>query len=597
MTMSTTEPQTPPLTAARYGLRLLAVAALAVAASASACIEPLTVELDQAQPELGVSETRTIELRYLRFDVEGFEQRLSLDDLQDLPQSTLDGVWLLDLELTPLVQNALTQLEQLPPDEVAALPPAAQNMRTLLRITPDNVDLSGTSLEDLIGLSSAVGLPPAKALADVFEVGVTDKFIPIEANTQAVVEGLIGSHPATQLRDGPVDDAHPDGKWEVAPNSLPITLGDVVSNFDDLAERFGPTETEFGTHPGFIEEATGLSVVEDEFVMTVKVDVNPLPYKGADLTDLSEASVNSVSQQIDTLFPIDDPEWMSVEGLVASPSISTMTVVMVENDEFVASGSSKDPAPTGDSPAWTLPPWEFERVVAEMVYLSAEDISAHCTEYELGTGVQAFSACIDETHWVEFETFNDVGNPPPPSYAWDVVLELAQVRLHDGGLAEGEADIAFQLNDVPLGVESEAIVEDIRQNLAANPLALQDLAEKLTDNTKGFADFYYWKPAPGGPSEEQGDWLWFVTAADIPTDDAGPARPYDYENPGFFADQGLSDKLSTTAEVGGDATHEKVRVEPGDELYVEDDAGRVYRIDVGDKPSPNRISLDVTRVF
>ncbi|HLT35614.1 MAG TPA: hypothetical protein VK034_04995 [Enhygromyxa sp.] len=560
------------------------------------CIEPLTVDDPQVQPELAVNETRRIELRYLRFDVEGFEETLTLDDLRALPQTTLDGVWLLDLELTPLVQNALTQLKTLPPEQVAELPPAARNMRTLLNITPDNVDLSGTSLEELIGLSGAVGLPPAKALADVFGIGVTDNFIPIEANTEAVVEGLIGSHPATQFRNGPVDAEHPDGLWPVAPNSLPITLGDVVNNFDDLAERFGPTETEFGTHPGFIERAEGLSVVEDEFAMTVKVNVNALPYKGADLTDLSGASVNSIASQIETVFPIDDPDWMRVEGLVENPSISLMTVVMIENDQFIASGDSRDPAPTGNSPAWQLPPWEFERVVAEMTMLAAETIPPHCTNYELGTGVEAFSACIDETSWIEFQTFNNVGNPPAPSYAWDVVLELAQVRLHDGGLAEGEADIAFTLTDVPLGIPAETIVEEIRENMAADPLALEDLAENQTANTFGFADFYYWRPKPGGASQWEGDWLFFVTQDDIPIDDNGPARPYNYQNPGFFADANLTQKLSSTDEVDGDDSHEKLRIEPGDQLYVEDDTGRVYRIDVAEKPSVYTIALDVTRV-
>jgi hypothetical protein len=573
---------------------------LACLGASVGCIEPLTLEPEQVEPELALDETRHIELRYLRLDVEGFQQTLTLEDLQALPQSTLDGVWLLDLELTPLVSNALTQLKQLPADEVAQLPVAAQNMRTLLNITPDNVDLSGTSLEELIGLSSAVGLPPAKALADIFEIGITENFIPIEANTQAVVEGLIGSHPATQLRDGPVDAEHPDGKWPVAPNSLPITLGDVVSNFDDLAQRFGPVETEWGMHPGFIQEAEGLSVIEEEFAMTVQVNVNALPYKGADLTDVSGCSVNSIASQIETVFPVDDPDWMSVEGLVPDPSISSMTVVMVENDQYIAGGTNRDPVPKGNSPAWMLPPWEFERVVAEMTYLASGDISDHCTDYELGTGVQAFSACIDATHWVEFETFNNVGNPPPPSYAWDVVLELAQVRLHDGGLGEGEADIAFALTDVPLGVAAEDIVEEIRTNMAANPLALKDLAENLTDNTYGFADFYYWKPKPGGAVEWEGDWLFFITEDDIPIDDSGPARAYDYANPGFFADEALTQKLSSlTVEgeaVAGDDTHEKVRIAPGDVLFVEDDSGRVYRIDVAEKPSPNRVALDVTRV-
>lgn len=565
----------------------------------AACIDELTVPDDAPEAEIATGETRRIELHYLRFDVEGFEETLTLEELRNLPNSTLDGVWLLDLELTPLVQNALTQLKELPAEEVANLPLPAQNMRTLLNITPDNVDLSGTSLEELIGLSQAVGLPPARALADIFEIGVTDNFIGIEANTQAVVEGLIGSHPATQLRDGPVDEEHPDGKWPVAPNSLPITLGDVVSNFEDTTERFGPIETEFGMHPGFIQEAEGFTVVEDEFEMTVKVDMNALPYRGADLTDVSDATVNSVGSQISdtmSIFPIQDPDWMRVEGLVENPQISTLTVIMVENDQFVASGDSREPLPTGNSPAWDLPPWEFERVVAEMTMLSAADISDHCTEYELGTGVQAFSACIDETHWVEFETFNDVGNPPPPSYAWDVVLELAQVRLHDGGLGEGEADIAFSLNDVSLGVEAQTIVDEIKANMAANPVALEDLAEKLTASTFGFADFYYWRPEPGGAVEWEGDWLFFVTEDDIPTDDSGPARPYDYANPGFFADADLTTKVSSTELVDGDDTHEKVRIEAGDVLYVEDDAGKVYRVDVVDKPSVHRVALDVTRV-
>jgi hypothetical protein len=96
--------------------------------------------------------------------------------------------------------------------------------------------------------------------------------------------------------------------------------------------------------------------------------------------------------------------------------------------------------------------------------------------------------------------------------------------------------------------------------------------------------------------EWEGDWLFFITQDDIPVGDSGPARPYDYEHPGFFADADLTEKLSSTAEVDGDDTHEKVRIEVGDVLYVEDDAGRVYRVDVAEKPGEHTIALDVTRV-
>ena len=571
-------------------------ALLATLLVGSACVEELELPDPAPAPELEPGEQRSIELRYLRFDVEGFEERLSLADLEAIPQSTLDELWLLDLELTPLVENALTQLASLPPEQVAELPPAARNMRTLLNMTPDNVDLTGTSLAELVALSQAVGIPAARALADIFSIGLNDTFIPVAASTEAVVVGLIASHPATQWREGPVDDAHPDGRWPVAPNSLPITLGDVASNFEDLAARFGPAQTEFGLHPGFVEAATGVSVVEDAFALIVKVDANPLPYKGVDLTNLSGASVNSIASQIESLFPVDDPEWLRVEGLVDEPSISEMTVLMLESDSFLAGGTSREPKPTGNSPAWQLPPWEFERVVMDMSRFAAAGFPAQCTVYELGTGAEAFSGCIDGEHWVEFETFNNLGNPPPPSYAWDVILEIAQVRLHDGGLAEGEADVAFTLFDVPLGIDGEAIVAEIRGNLAANPAALEDLAESIAGNSFGAADFYYWRPRPGGPSQWQGDWLFFVTEDDIPVAEGGAERPYSYDNPGFFADAELTTKLSSTAEVAGDDSHEKLRISAGDRVYVEDDAGRVYRLDVGDKPSPNTLALDVTRV-
>jgi hypothetical protein len=232
-----------------------------------------------------------------------------------------------------------------------------------------------------------------------------------------------------------------------------------------------------------------------------------------------------------------------------------------------------------------------------MVILASEDLQADCVTFELGTGVEAFESCTDETAWVTFETFNDVGSPPPPAYMWDLQMELAQVRLHDGGLAEGEADIEFSLTDVPLGVSSDQITQDIADNIAANPGALKQLANELADATDGAADFFYVQPRPDAPAEEQGDWLFFVSEEDLGTDDDGnPLRPYDYEKVGFFADEACTQKVSDTQSVGGDDTHEKVRVAVGERYYFQDDAGRVYAVDVADKPSPFKIGLEVTRV-
>jgi hypothetical protein len=69
-------------------------------------------------------------------------------------------------------------------------------------------------------------------------------------------------------------------------------------------------------------------------------------------------------------------------------------------------------------------------------------------------------------------------------------------------------------------------------------------------------------------------YLFWVTPEDLLE-----GLPYGWAKPGFYADPGLSEKLSST-EVGvGDSTHEKLRIEVGETLvYAADDEGDVYRI-------------------
>lgn len=543
---------------------------------------------------IAVGESRELQLRYLALDVEGFDNRLSLEDLRAMPRSILADVWLADLDVTPLMVNSLEQLRTLSPEEVDALSPAAQNMRTLLLMTPDNADLEGTSLEELIALSGSVGIPPAKALANLLGVdSVTADFIPPDVVADVMLRQVVGSHPNAKWRRGPVDSEHPDGLYPVAPNSIPLTLIDVVTNFEDMAERFGP----MGNHPGFISEAKGLTVVEEDFVMSTRVNANALPFKGADLGTVSVASVNSVASQIETVHDYSDPNWMDIEGLVPDPMVSALTFVVVEDDQFVSGGASREPTGQGNSPAWELPEWEFERLIVEMGQQVAGQIGAHCDSYELNTGAEAFTACVDADGWVTMETFNDLGNPPPPAYLWDLILEIAQVRLHDGGLAEGDADVELSLRDVAVGVETDELIAQTRENLEQNPEALREFASLITDSTRGDADFYYVRIGNEGLAEDQGDWLFFIGEEDLRLDEQGdPVRDYAYDAPGFFADPELRTKVSTTEAVDGDVDHEKVRVEPGDVLYVLDDADQRFEIRVGPKPSRSWLSIQVTRL-
>lgn len=541
---------------------------------------------DTPPAALAPGQGRDVELRYLALEVQGFDNELTLDELRAMPRSILAGVWLADLDITQLMVNSLDQLSELSDAELDALEPPAQNMQGLLTMTPDNANLEGTSMEELIALSSSVGIPRARPLANLLGVGVTDRFIPSEIVTAVMLEYVVGSHPNAKLRRGPIDEEHPDGMYPVAANSLPLTLVDVVTNFEDMAERFGPV----GEHPGFVSTAKGLTVVEDGFAMHTFVNANALPYKGADLGNASVASVNSIGAQIETAHDYSDPNWMSIEGLVPDPIVSELTFTVFENPAFIPGGDSREPLGIGNSPGWDLPEWEFERVILEMAHEIEQQIPAHCDEYTLGTGVVAFRACVDEVGWVTMETFNDLGNPPPPSYLHDIILEIAQVRLHDGGIPEGEANVALSLTDVEVGVETDELIEQARKNLEQNPEALREFAALITDSTVGDADVYYVRVAGE-------DWLYFVTEDDLRRDEDGqPVRDYGYDAPGFFADEGLTMKLSSTELVGGDGDHEKLRIAAGDVVYVGDDEGQRYEIRVGEKPSRAWVSLEVTRL-
>lgn len=570
--------------------------ALALALGLTGCVQALTLPDEGPGPgAVQVGETTTVELRYLRLDVTDFEKELDLSALRKLPRKTLDELWLLDFDMSDPVGFVLAELAGLSPAEADELSPAARNMRKLLSMTADNVRLEGTKLEDMIALAGAVGLPPAKVLAALLQTGVTDNAIPFDIVADVFLDLLLGSHPNAQQRKGPVDAAHPDGLYPITPRSLPITLGDVVYNFESLPTRFGPVDE----HPGFVIAATGITEGEDAFKMKVKVNLNALPFKGVDLGSSHVASVNSTDSQIAGVFDFDDPTWMRIEGLKDELEIAEMTVRILENDVFVPGGDAREPGPLGNSPAWDLPAWEFERLIIEMARQRTALVGAHCDEYELGTGVQAFKACVDASGWTEMTTFTDIGNPPPPAYFWDVLAEVAQVRLHDpvaGGqpIPEGEADVEFTLKNIKIPLDEAAILAGIKANLAANPQALADMTELLNDNAEGDADFYYYRPQNAAPDD---DYLYFITADDLRVDAEGaPVRPYAYARPGFYADAALTTKLSDTAAIDGDTTHEKLKVRPGLTAFVEDDAGQVFQIQVGDKPARSSLSLALTRV-
>ncbi len=587
----------------------LLVAPLLVALS-TGCVDEVALGPAPSTEEMTVDETRSVELRFLRVDVKSFSQTLTLEDIRDFPRDILENTWLLDLNAEPLVFNALTVLQNTPTEEAYALPGPAHNMWKLLTMTPDNIVLDGTSLAPLLGVGKAVGLPPSLILADLMQIDANEPAISTELATRAVLDHVIATHPNSQLRRGLRTEANPEGLYPVTKDSIPVYLSDVVDDFKGLPVTFGPVppdpkDPNGASHPGFITATSGLKAALDNFAMTVTVNLNASPYKGVDLTNGTVGSVNSTASQIKSAFDTSDPNWLTLEGLATELVIPDLTMQIYENPVYFPGGTSKEPAMQGDSPVWDLPEWEFERLIMELARTRAGEIGAQCTIYspegEVEDPLQAVNVCMDEDAWTEIKVDPSVileDGPPPPSYFWDILIEVAQVRLHDGGIAEGDADIELTLRDVPVGVTTEDLVASIKSNLAADPAPLTDIAEIINDNAEGDPDFYYYQPSLSNPANVQGDYLYFVAPVDIRTDDYNiPVRPFDdYVSPGFYADAGLTQKVSDKQLIDDDSVHEKVKISEGDTLYIQDDEGRRFKIEVGPKPSEHKVALDITRL-
>lgn len=584
-------------------IRPLSAAALGLAAClvfTAGCMEPLEV-VEANSSMMTIGETRSVELRYLRLDIRDFEQTLTLDDLRALPSGVTERLWLLDLpiaggEATPrLIDAALAEIREL---DTSTLGPAEANMQSLLTMTAENANLEGTVLESMSQLGSVVGLPSARILADMVGREVDEPYLATDFVADAIVSNVVGSHPAAQTRLGPITADNPAGIYPVTPGTIPVTLSDAINDFTTLSERFGPAFVDGVSHPGFVLGATRARVLGDDFEMTVRANANALPFKGLDLTSAGPASVSSLEGQIETLFDFDDPGWLVIQGLPEEPpTIDELTFQVVEHDGFVAGGRSPEPAGLGDSEIWRMAPWTMEGLIASSAHAAFFDRNYQAEYFLPNEEDEPVFAVAIVDGWVEFSSRGDVGEPPAPAYLWDVVLEIAQTRLHDGGLEEGEAGVSFTLHDVDVGLTSTEVERTLRENIQADPIAFLDLAEELLDTATGAPDFFYVRTLGDDLEHPDTDWLFFVNEADIPLADSGlPERPYSYARPGFFADADLSVPLGLTVRVNGDDTHLKVAIEPGDRLYIEDDVGAVFEIIVGPKPSPHRTRLDVTRV-
>lgn len=559
------------------------------------CIEETT------EPEvtpLEVGDAREVTLRFTPLDVRNFQKTLARLDLRQLPPRLIERTWLTDIDLRgapnaapQLIDHALEAILSLDSTD-PSLEPAKANLVRLLKMSPQTADLSGTSMEALLGLAPNIGFSVPEVLGAALGVAPDQAFLSPADVGAAMVEFVIGSHPNARVRPGPVTASNPEGLYPVAPGKLPVFLDDVLSDLRTLQRRYGPYASENAYHPGFIAGPVEATLFEEDLVMVVKANTNGAPDKGIDLETASIAGVNSIDDSPGTLFDFTDPDWLNIEGsFVDPPRVGRMLFALGEDPRFIAGGRNREPGPRGDGKVWQAAPYTLERVVAEAAFARWRDHNVAEEFRRRAEGEPLLTLDVDRG-WLSLATPGRVGEPPPSTYIWDLITEVAQIRVHDGGIAEGEANVSFVLEDVALGLSMADLIGGVKRSLQADPAGLVQVAATLFDNTWGEADFFYRRPRG-----EDGDYLFFLDASDIPKDRAGVAiRPYAYANPGFFAEADLVTQLATRDTVDGDEVHLKLRVEPGDSFFVADEDDRVFRVTVGEKPSRATLPLSIERV-
>lgn len=452
---------------------------------------------------------------------------------------------------------------------------AEYSLVRILTMTPANARVGGTSIAGMQGLADGLGIGGGfnEILAESLGIARTEEFITTPELVVALQRNLLATHP----------NIGGDGK------TLPVYLDDALLDLSTLAAKLGPAPP----HPGVLAPGfeTKSEVLTAEFQMTVVADSNLRLLDGIDLDKgkdyMSTVVDNTGPTYGDPLeFDFNDPDKFSITGVAADPRVD-MRFAISEHDQFVNSCAGDDACKQNlpehqdvvDSmwpgSAWAIDRWLLEAVIAaggrekykSRVFDKCYEVLFLCS---LGAHI---TIGPNPPGWAIFDVFLDLGNPPKDQFVWELINEVAQVALHTppgGDIPEGQADVAFTLRDIPIGISGEKIAEAVRPYLQEQAPEIAQIVLGDYWKNNGDVDFYYRRGSDGRP------YLFFVTAADLK-----PGQPYEYKNPGFFTCPEVQPdcKASQTDIQGaGDDTHEKFELPAGETvLYVQDASGAVYR--------------------
>ncbi len=530
-------------------------------------------------------------LRLNEADPAPLELRMSRDEVADLFGEQASSIRLLSLDPSPLLANTLDALryacgdaweeDDPDPNHDCSLTELGQtfggtgspwqasaeySLVRLLTMTPANVDVSGTTSEQLANLVDALASvgeidPFSQVLADALGLERTQPMVSEASLVASLREHFVATHP------------------EVGPEAqLEVTLADALADLTTLADRYGPA----GEHPGIIAGEVSGEVFGPDFQMVVTADSNLRIVDGVDAsagkgyaTVVDDAHGPTYDDELE--FDFEDPARFRLEGLADDLRVD-LRVRLEEHVGFVPSCVGDPPcqddlpgSPEGPDSVWALEPWELEHVVT----------SAALRDYQRRVWFAIYVGGLAQVQigqegnppgWVHYEVEGGLGDPPGDQYLWETVLEVAQVALHHTpwtDFAEGSASVAFTVRDVPVGLTGAEATEAVKPYLQEQAPLLSDLLLGNYRDGNDPVDVLYRRGDDGVA------YLWFAGADEQPL-----GVEYPYAQPGLFADPDLTTKLSTTTIAGvRDQAHEKLALAPGETVvYFADDEGQTYRL-------------------
>jgi hypothetical protein len=547
-----------------------------------------------------------------------------------IPPADQDAIVLLNLDPTPMLVGAIDYLRAAcGPDPAAPTcppdwGPAELNMWRLLTMTPATADVTDTSFAtmaavvDWLASGTLEGWPDIKTLGDVLSpalgVAPDSPLIATATIVAAIRQNLIGTHPAA------------------ADALMPITLRDGLTDMATLATKFGPS----GAHPGVIPPggASHAEVLLPNFALIIGGTSNLHWHDGLALAT-GKASLAFLAPGAQSPLDLDflSPDTFQIEGLAPDPTVD-LDFAMVEHPTQLTQTAGLPAEPcAGPTPfAGVAAPWTIEMVVDCAAKLQFVDYTAGCNLCPVGDpaallwgvyvpsiplAIDLFEIAIGTTGVIsksgtKSKHFSELGTPTPgrmwlwtdqgagfpPGFQaqgtnedlwdvgtlWNLISEIAQQRLRDGGVPEGAGDVRFRLESIPVGLTADELIAAIRPSMEAQKDYLTDVMLGDYAANADAPDLFLVK----SPADEA-LWLVHVRPGD-PARHTFEGLDFPYTKDGFYADLALSTPAAGSLNQPPlTSDHPALRVTAAPQrVYVQGAGGSVHRLDV-------RL-LDATRI-